>query len=72
MKAATCPESFRAISEGFESIPRAAAFLGLSRSKLYALMDAGELAFAKFGKARRIPRQALLEYAAKSLVNVTV
>lgn len=29
--------------------------LSLSRSKIYQMMDTGELAYVKFGKARRIP-----------------
>ncbi|MBL8794291.1 MAG: helix-turn-helix domain-containing protein [Planctomycetia bacterium] len=39
---------------GLLRIPDAARLLGVSRSKLYLLMDCGELAFVKFGKARRI------------------
>jgi excisionase family DNA binding protein len=31
-------------------------------------MDAGELAYAKFGKARRIPREALEEYVRQCMV----
>jgi excisionase family DNA binding protein len=49
-------------------IAEAAEFLGLSRSKIYQLMDAGELAYAKFGRSRRIPFQILMEFAAKCLV----
>lgn len=41
---------------GLLRIPDAARFLGVSRSKLYLLMDCGELAFVKLGKARRVPR----------------
>jgi excisionase family DNA binding protein len=54
--------------EGFVSVPEAARFLHLSRSKVYALMDARELAYAKFGRCRRIPRKALAEFAERSLV----
>jgi excisionase family DNA binding protein len=57
-----------AIEGGFVEVVAAAEFLGLSRSKVYQLMDAGQLAYAKFGRARRIPKQALLEYAAKQIV----
>ena len=32
----------------------AAQFLALSRSKLYAMMDAGELPYVKIGRSRRI------------------
>ena len=57
------------IDEGFVTVPEAARFLGLSRAKVYLMMDAGELPFAKFGKSRRIPRRGLLGLAEKSLVN---
>jgi excisionase family DNA binding protein len=46
----------------------AAKLLAASRSFIYKLMDSGQLAYAKFGKARRIPRQALLEYIKKHTV----
>ena len=54
--------------EGFVSVPEAARFLHLSRSKVYALMDEGKLTFAKFGRCRRIPRRALAEFAEQSLI----
>ena len=44
-----------AVDEGFASVLEAGEFLRLSRAKVYGLMDAGELMYAKFGKARRIP-----------------
>jgi excisionase family DNA binding protein len=62
----------RLVADGFVSVPEAAKFLGLSRSKIYLLMDSCELPFSKFGKSRRIPRRALSEFAAKSLVGLGV
>jgi excisionase family DNA binding protein len=56
------------IDDGFVTVPQAAAFLSLSRATVYALMDAGELAYAKFGRSRRVPRRALHDYAGRSLV----
>jgi excisionase family DNA binding protein len=56
------------LADGFTGVTQAAEYLGISRSKIYAIMDSGELAYAKFGKARRIPRRALREFAAKCLV----
>jgi excisionase family DNA binding protein len=50
-------------SHGLVSVAKAAAFLGLSRSKIYELMDSGELTYSKFGRARRIPHGALVELA---------
>jgi excisionase family DNA binding protein len=42
-----------------------AAFLALSRSKVYELMGDGTLPFKKIGKSRRIPRWAMLQLASQ-------
>lgn len=42
----------------------AMALLALSRSKLYMLMDSGELRSVNVGRARRIPGSAIVEYIA--------
>jgi excisionase family DNA binding protein len=42
-------------TNGFATVAQACAFLALSRAKVYAMMDANELAYARFGSARRIP-----------------
>lgn len=55
-------------SDGFVSVAGAAQFLGISRAMAYKLMDAGELAFGKIGKCRRVPKRSLAEFARKSLV----
>jgi excisionase family DNA binding protein len=57
------------IEDGFETVPEAAKFLSVSRAKVYAMMEQGELAYCKFGKSRRIPRRALREYAERCLVS---
>jgi excisionase family DNA binding protein len=44
-----------------------AAFLALSRSKVYELMGDGTLPFKKIGKSRRIPRWAMIELATKGV-----
>lgn len=54
--------------EGFATVPEAAEYLGLSRAKLYQIMDAGEIRFAKFGSARRLPWQAIKQYAEQCMV----
>jgi excisionase family DNA binding protein len=54
--------------DGFVSVREAGKFLGLSRAKIYSLMDSGELRYAKFGKSRRVPRRALAEYAQRCIV----
>jgi excisionase family DNA binding protein len=56
------------VDEGFASIKEAMAFLSLCRATLYKFMDDGELAYAKFGRARRIPWQALKDFAQRNLV----
>jgi excisionase family DNA binding protein len=56
------------VSEGFVDVPEAGKRLSLSRTKIYDLMDSGELPYARFGRARRIPIRALHEYAEKQLV----
>jgi excisionase family DNA binding protein len=56
------------VSDGLLSVAEAAHFLSISRAKLYSLMDAGDLAYAKIGKSRRIPRRALVEFAERHLV----
>jgi excisionase family DNA binding protein len=58
----------RALEGGFVTVPEAAQLLRLSRAKVYSLMDAGDLAYAKFGKARRIPREALETYVRQCMV----
>ncbi len=55
------------VADGLLVVSKAADFLGLSRSKIYALMDSGELVYVKLGRARRIPRRALIELAAANL-----
>ncbi len=55
------------VVDGLVRIAEAERFSGLSRSKLYELMEAGDLAYVKLGRARRIPRRALIELAARSL-----
>jgi excisionase family DNA binding protein len=56
------------LDDGFVTIPEAAQTLRLSRAKVYQMMDAGELAYAKFGKSRRIPRESLKELVRKCMV----
>jgi excisionase family DNA binding protein len=53
---------------GFLTVSEAARLLGLSRAKLYSIMDQGKLRYAKFDKARRIPRKAVSEYVAACMV----
>ena len=61
-------ERIEMVSEGLLTVREAEDFSGLRKSKLYDLMQSGELPYAKCGGARRIPRRALQEYMAKNLV----
>lgn len=53
--------------DGLLSVTEAGRFLSCSRSYLYDRMDAGELQFVRLGRARRIPRRAVVEFAAARL-----
>jgi excisionase family DNA binding protein len=55
------------VADGLVSVDEAMAFLSVSRSTLYELMDKGMLAYAKIGRSRRVPRRALVELAAANL-----
>ena len=55
------------VADGLVTLQEAAQFLSVSRSKLYELMDNGELTFVKLGRSSRIPRRALIELAASRL-----
>jgi excisionase family DNA binding protein len=56
------------VADGLCSTEEARKFLGISRSKLYELMEAGELEYAKLGRNRKIPWAAVKALAARSLV----
>lgn len=56
------------VADGLLNVRQAAAFLGISRSKLNSLMERGELPYVKLGAARRIPKRALIALAARSLI----
>lgn len=60
-------EAVELVQEGLMTVAEAGRFTGLSRSSLYSLMEEGKLVYAKIGRARRIPRRALVELAASSL-----
>ena len=57
----------RLVVDGLDTVGEAANFLKISRSFAYSLMDSGSLPFVKIGKSRRIPRRALIEFAARNL-----
>lgn len=60
------------IVDGLVTVAEACKHLAVSRSFLYSEMDAGALPFCRLGRSRRIPRRALIQYAAVRLsVNAT-
>ena len=56
------------VADGLVTVREAAQWLGLGRAKLYQMMEQGELAYVKIGRARRIPRGALVDVAVSGLV----
>jgi excisionase family DNA binding protein len=69
MQATTAEQPQHAlIREGFAEVGEAQQYLRLSRATIYNLMESGALAYARFGRTRRIPWRALYEYAASNLV----
>ena len=53
--------------KGLVSVAEAARYLGLARSTLYGLMETGQLPYAKFGRARRIPHRAIVTLAESAM-----
>jgi excisionase family DNA binding protein len=47
------------------TVAEAATALGLSRSKLYELLAAGEVESVSIGRSRRVPREAVEEFVAR-------
>ena len=58
------------VAAGLVSVREAARFLGISVAGLYKFMERGELPYAKIGRSRRIPRQALVAFAASRVVGI--
>ena len=51
------------LADGCITVVEAAKFLSLGKSTLYEAMDRGELAYVRIGRARRIPRRAVVAFA---------
>lgn len=56
------------VLDGLDTPMGAARFLGMGRTTIYGLMERGELPYVRIGDGRRIPRRALVEFAASRLV----
>ena len=63
----TLADSAELVADGLLSVKACALFLGVSRSTVYQMMDAGLLCYAKLGRSRRIPKRAIIELAAREL-----
>ncbi len=50
------------------SVREVANYLAISRSKVYQLMDSGELAFVKLGKSRRIRWNDVLQLVERNRI----
>jgi excisionase family DNA binding protein len=55
------------VADGLLTVAEATSFLSVSRSTLYGLMDQGRLAWVKIGRARRVPKRALVALASANL-----
>jgi hypothetical protein len=53
---------------GMLSVPAAAAFISVSRTKLYELMACGRIPYSRIDGRRVVPKLALVELAERSLV----
>ncbi len=60
--------SLKLVDAGLVRIDECCRFLGISRSSLYLIMDAGKLPYVKIGRSRRVPQQAMKEFAASRIV----
>jgi excisionase family DNA binding protein len=61
------PES-ELVRDGLDRVPDVARFLKVCVAQVYRLMEAGDLPYVKLGKSRRVPHRAVVELAAKNLV----
>ena len=53
---------------GFATVAEVAEYLAVSRSHVYRLMDAGQLASVRFGDARRIGWNVVRKFVRKNTV----
>lgn len=44
---------------GLRTVPQAMEFLQVSRSRIYAMFEAGELEYVLLGRSRRVPQRSL-------------
>jgi excisionase family DNA binding protein len=61
-------ERKRIVADGAVGVPEACRLLALKKTFIYALMDRGELRYAKIGRRRVIPRAEITRFLADNLV----
>ena len=54
-------------ADGALTVAAAVGFSGIGRTRLYELMDAGDLPFCRVGARRLLPRRALAEFLARHI-----
>ena len=57
------------VQDGLVTIEAAMEFLDISRASLYRLINEGALPTVKLACAHRVPRRALVKFAANHVVN---
>jgi hypothetical protein len=55
-------------ADGLFTVKEAVEFSKLCRTKLYGLMDAGRIIYAKIDGSRRIPKRALIKFLAGNAI----
>lgn len=55
------------VRDGLMTVAETVAFLRVSRSTVYALMEQGRLPYTHICRTRRIPRRAIIDLAAANL-----
>jgi excisionase family DNA binding protein len=68
MSTAVAPAPTGLNGDGLLTVNEAAGYLALSRSKVYDLMNAGEIPWVKIGSNRRIRAKDVRELIERSLV----
>ena len=66
--AATASQVIVQDNGGLRPVGAVAAFLSISRSKVYQLMEAGDLPYVKLGKSRRVRWDDVLKLVEQNMI----
>jgi excisionase family DNA binding protein len=55
------------LADGVITVEEAGNMLAVSRSTVYAMFDRGELHYVQLGRARRVPRRAVMQLLERNL-----